>query len=383
VRRYPILATVMAMTVASPQDAKAENPPSKLQGSFIQRIDDNAGPGSCIGSADKLTVTLRRVILQKNSSWWGLIQDKSFGITLTTTVTGTSGGDTKAASFAKVINESVAQFGTGQISLGQEQSLLSKYSLTNGSNVFTVVDINVGVVRTEGKSVAANILLGAVGATKSLALPTNPFTSEYTIATNYVNSVFTPLLNQAAADKAAVSDNITMNIDAANCSGDDEKTGTKAIIEAASGPNTLDTTSPQNYCIAADLKPTFVLKFARKPPSGSCDGVAYASVQNPYIAFYVNSIPTVAVQPKAQAVADLKLPLGEASAPDALAVRSALKALAVPTSAADTLARALVSAEPSAKVADAFGIAPSAVERYREAISRCKANAPALSACFR
>jgi hypothetical protein len=96
------------------------------QGSVIVRIDDGAGNGRCIGSADKLTATLRRVIIEKRSKWLGFIQDTQLGVTLTTTVNGSTAGDVKNASFAKVVKEQVDQFGSGQVSLAQEQSLLSK-----------------------------------------------------------------------------------------------------------------------------------------------------------------------------------------------------------------------------------------------------------------
>jgi hypothetical protein len=380
-----IILCFLAALVAGVSVGASASALPKLEGSIVARIDDNAGTGSCIESTDKLTVTLRRVILEKKSSWFGLIQDTNFGITFTTTVDGTSGGDTKSASFVKVVQQPVSQFGTGQISLGQEESLLSKYPLTSNGNEFSVVQINVGIVRTKGKSVAANILLSAVGATKSLSLPANPFTSEYTLATSYINSFFAPLLNQAAQDKEAIADNITMNINAGNCSKDDEKTGTKAIVEASSAPNSVDTANPDKYCFAADLQPVFVLKSAPKPAGGNCQAATgFSAVQNSYIAFYVNSVSGQPLHPNTAAVAALPAPKpGEATHFDRQAVRKALASLGIRDDAiAVPFARALVSSAPSADVGAAFALSPTAVEKFREAISRCSANGQAIASCF-
>jgi hypothetical protein len=52
---------------------------------------------------------------------------------------------------------------------------------------------------------------------------------EYNVATRYIDGPFSPLLNQAVTDKAAIADNITMNINSGNCSKADERTGTGSL----------------------------------------------------------------------------------------------------------------------------------------------------------
>ena len=377
-----LLALVICTFVGVPVTVVAGPTP---QGSVIIRVDDTVGQGRCIGPSDQLTVTLRRPILEKKSKWLGLIQDTELVMTLTTTVSGSGSEDVKSASFAKVIKESVSQFSTGQISLAQEQNLLNRFALTNGTNTFSVVDLEVGIVRTQGRSVGAQILLGAVDATKSLQLPTNPFTTAYNVATTYVNSVFSPLLDQAASQQEAVIHHITMNIDAGGCTGDDERTGTKAIIDAVDDPTKpgyVDTSKIDNYCFKAILTPAFVLKFAPLPAGGSCGTVTnYVDLQNSYLAFYVNSVPPGSPKPNVNAVAALKL---TTPAGDNLHVLSSkgLRSAGFPTDAADSFSKAMVSKANTADIAGVFRVTSQWVEAYRESLNRCLANGTPADRCF-
>lgn len=367
---FAILLVFFAIT-STAASASGSNP----QGSVIVRIDDGAGNGRCIGSSDRLTVTLRRVILEKNSHWLGLIEDKELGVTLTTTVNGTSSEDVKTASFAKVVKEQVEQFSSGQISLAQEQSLLNKFALINGQSSFSVIDLEVGIVKTSGKSTGAKILLGAVGATKNLSLPVNPFASAYGVATTYVTSVFEPLLDQAAEDKEAVSHHIVMNINAANCAGDDEKTGTKAIVDAAkdsSQPGYINTEKINSYCFKAELKPAFVLKFSPLPNNGSCDQASdFTELRNSYLAFYVNALPQeipatphgIGVNPGV--LRNKGFPSGDLS--------NNPKAF---------FAQMVTSNVPTKQISSKYRIKESAVNAYREAIHRCQANGTSILDCI-
>lgn len=356
------------------------------QGARILRINDGAGAGQCIQQTDRLTVTLRGATLEKQSSWLGLITDTELGVTMTTTVSGSSGDETKSASFAKVVKESVSQYKKGQISLAEEQSLLSKFDLTNGNNIFSVVDLDVGIVRTKGKSVGAKILLGAVDATKSLSLPKDPFTSAYSVATSYVNSVFSPLLDEAAANKEATSAHITMNIDAARCKGDDEFTGTKAIIFAAAEaakPGYVDINRLDEYCWNAELLPTVSLSVAPKTVGATCDhATGFLPLQNSYLSFYVNAIPAQPLKPNTSAIAALPVAGGEAIGGESISgVVDALRHMGMASSSATLFAPALKSNLPASEVGSAFGISERAVQKYRDALRRCEANSQALKSC--
>ena len=355
------------------------------QGSVIIRIDDSTGSGHCIGASDKLTATLRRIILEKKSSMLGLIQDADLAVTLTTTLSGSSSGQNQSASFAKVVDEPVSDFGTGQISLPQEQSLLSQFLLTNGNNVFSTVDLEVGIVRTHGESVGAQVLLGAVGATKDLALPVDPFTTSFGVASAYVNSVVQPLLTQAASKKEATSSHITMVIDAANCSGDDERTGTKAIIDAAddaSQPGYVDINQIDNYCFQAVLKPVFQLKFTRNPDSGDCSKVTgYTDIKNSYMAFYVNSVAPETPRLSNGSTPNLPPPL-EGTSTSRAALFLTMRNQGVPTVTADQFSKALFSSASDEKVAKTFQLKSETVTGYRDALKRCDANGVSISKCF-
>lgn len=373
-----------SLTVLSPGVAIAAPGP---QGSVVVRIDDSAGTGRCIGSADRLTATVRRIVVEKKSKWLGLVNDTELGITLTTTVKGATGEDFKSASFAKVIKQAVTQFSAGQISLAQEQNLLSQFPLTNGENKFTVVNFEIGLVRTQGRSVAAQILLGAVSATQSLSLPVNPFTTGFGVASTYVDSIFKPLLDTAEKSQDAVTHNITMNINSGGCSAtddDSERTGTKAIIDASNDvgkPGYIDTRVIDSYCFKAVLRPSFVLKFAPKPASGNCaTATGFADLQNSYIGFYVNALPVAAPNPAAGIAPGMFQ--GAPSNAFSTSLESAFEARGIQKDAAGLFSSGLLSETPPDDVAKAFRLRPEVVEAYRDALTRCEANGVSAKDCI-
>lgn len=385
ITKISVLYAIAGCLLLVMQNALAEGR-VPLQGSKIVRIDDGTASGQCIQQNDKLTVTLRGGTLEKQSRWLGLIQDTELGLTMTTTVSGSTGDDTKSASFAKIVKESVSEFRPGQISLGQEQSLLSKFDLTNGSNTFTVVDLEIGLVRTRGQSIGAKILLGAVATTKSLALPKNPFTSAYGIASTYVNSVFTPLLDQAANDKEATSAHITMNIDAANCGGDDERTGTKMVVFAAEDPRKagyVDIGHLEQYCWKVELSPSLTIEAAPRGALASCaDAKTYSALQNSFLAFYVNALSSQPVKPDEAKIAALPPRRSATTARDAAKLSEGMKRLGVPGAFALNFAKAVVSGAREQEVAAAYGVSTQTIASYRDAIARCRINDTPLPNCL-
>lgn len=376
-----ILSAVLGLATAWIHSADAA---PTVQGSVVIRIQDGAGNGRCIGSADRLTATLRRVIMEKKTKWLGLVEDTELGLTFTTTVSGSSGDEVKSASFVRVVKEQVRQFNAGQILLAQEQNLLSKFALTNGTNKFSVIDIDIGIVRSQGKSIAAKIILDAVGATKSLTLPTNPFASAFSAATAYVNGFVEPLISQAAAQQEAASHRISMSINAANCTGDDEKTGTKAIINTAddiSKPGAVDTSKINDYCFKAELAPAFALKAAPRPAGGDCTKVTnFQELQNSYLAFFVNSFPPGTPSPDVSSMGLLKLEGVQLA--ESASLSRGFRNLGFSANAAEQFSKGVLSAESNANIAKAFKIKPDTVSAYREALKRCVANGVSAADCF-
>ncbi|WP_288410691.1 hypothetical protein [uncultured Herbaspirillum sp.] len=355
------------------------------EGSIIVRLNDGAGNGRCIDSTDKLTVNLRRMIFSKKSKYFGFVEDQEIGVTLTTTVSGATGDDGRSASFAKIVKAPVSQFRKGQISVPIEQNLLSKFSLKNGENTFTVIDLSVGVVRTQGKSVSAKVLLGAVNATKDLALPINPFTTAYGVATTYVNNIFSPLVDQAASEGEAATHKITMTINSANCANDDERTGTKAIIDAVedeSLPGSVNISKANNYCFKAELSPAFELKFAPRPADGNCNAANnFVEVENSYIAFYVNALPIEIPKPVSNKNTVLA-PLASAQQPAVEELSTAMIQKGLPRNTASLFSKGIFSDTRASDVAKIFKIQSSTVGAYRESLIRCQANGVGVADCF-
>lgn len=372
-------AFLVAATLCGTLPAKAE---SRAEGSIIIRIDDGVGAGRCIAATDKLSVALRRLVIEKRSRWLGFIEDQELGLTFTTRLTGLAGAENKSASFAKVTKQSVQQFGSGAVSLAQEYALLSQFPLTTTENKYTVIDLEVGVVRTQGKSTAAKVLLGAISTTQGLALPANPFSAGFGVASTYVDGIFKPLLDSAAGEKEAVTHNIMMGISPSNCTGgDDERTGTKAIIDASDDygkPGFIDTSKPDSYCFSAVLRPSFVLKFATKPSSGDCrQAINFRELQNSYMAFYVNALPAVAPNPvQGNTLATI------AANPKSLELGGILKNMGMSASAATAFSKGLLARVDTDALSQALRIEDDAVAGYRDAIARCDANGIALTECI-
>lgn len=307
---------------------------------------------------------MRGMVLEKRTKFLGLIEDKDITVSFTTTVSGTTTVTTgdgaskvnKISAFAKAIDEPVAQYGSGQIYFAQEQNILNQLALTDAANknVYNEVDLDVAVVKTKGKSTAAKILGGAVGAMSDLSFPANPYSTIYDAANKYVTSIFKPLIADAVSEKEAVNHHIVMTIDAAGCSSDDEHTGTMALVdepydESDDGSITLAEIDDQSICWKSVLTPSFSIQFARVPAGGKCQTVAAASykpLRNSFIGFVVNAAPA-----------------------------------SVPKSTLDSLvAKSIRSAEPvsSGRVRNLLGAKANLSNRgialLQEAIARCRAN---------
>ena len=121
-------------------------PSFAAQGSIIVRLDDGV-PTRCIMPSDRLTAILRRAVIEKNSKWLGLVNDSEIGLTFTTRLSGVSGTENENAAFAKVTNQGLTNFSTGQISLSREVPLLSQLPLSTKENQYTTVEIEIGLVK--------------------------------------------------------------------------------------------------------------------------------------------------------------------------------------------------------------------------------------------
>ncbi|GAA0298830.1 hypothetical protein GCM10009087_05860 [Sphingomonas oligophenolica] len=374
--RICALRAFVAVAFVSSQVASAQSPPD---GSRIIRIDDGAGKGACIQQDDKITATIRGVVFEKTTAWLGLIEDKSINMTLTLTLAGSdSTSKQNNASFVKVVNEPLTNYRSGHIYFADEQPLINQFHLTDSNNnTFNQVGIEIGIVRTKGKSQAAQIISSAVQSTKSLNLPANPYSDAFGIATNYVNNIFEPVLQQAIADKEASTHHITMNINAANCSSDDEKTGTIAIIDQATNPDSpgyIDISGIDNnkYCFAAQLKPSFSIKFATAPTSGDCTkAINYQEIQNSYIGIIINATSSKPVSGSVTNVNSTIMPKPQDFHVDDFHLMS------------DVPKPLWFNSDKSNEdIARQLRVKSRAVQLYREAIERCEANGVPAKICI-
>lgn len=369
------------VAVAGVAQAWAVQAAPSSDGSNIVRVDN----GRCIGPQDAVNVNLRRIIIEKQTKWLGLIEDQDIGISLTTRISGSTTSQTKSAAFAKVLKAPLSPYKTGQIVMAQEHNLLNRFELARSGNVFSQIDIEVALIKTKGKSVAAQILLGAVSATKNLALPLDPFSAAFDVAAAYVDGVFQPLVDRAAEDKEAVSHHISMTVSSTGtCTGDDETTGTKAIVmqaEDLSKAGYVDAARLNDYCFKAELKPSFSLRFAALPATGKCEAaVNFSDVRNSYLFFYVNAVPPEKPKPVPALVAGLAGAGNIAALASDLG--SNLQTQGLQPDTAHSFARALLSTASDEKISAAFGVRPATVSAYRDALQRCIANDVSMQDCF-
>lgn len=355
------------------------DPTFAAEGSIIIRVDDGV-KSKCIVSTDRLTAILRRAVIEKNSKWLGLIADNEIGLTFTTRLSGVSGSENQTASFVTVAKQDLKNFSNGQVSLANELPLLRQFPLKTSVNSYTTVAIEIGLLKTKGKSASANIILGAIGATQGLSIPSDPFSAGFKVASAYVDSFVKPLIDSAAKEKEAITNNIVMSINSGNCSEDDEKTGTKVILDASDhlGSGYIDISMADQYCYRATLTPAFALKYASKAADATCTGVSYVDVKNNYLAIVVNALPAVTPNPVAgnplttiPGGTEKSAKLGELLAGKGLSATSAAKFANAVSS----------SASPPDAIAQAFRISEESVEAYREALARCEAHGFSMESC--
>jgi hypothetical protein len=136
-----------------------------------------------------------------------------------------------------------------------------------------------------------------VNSANSISIPSNPYSAGFKLASTYVSSVLNPLVDAAQKDETLFGgQQITMRFSAnGTCNNSqDQKTGTILVVYSVDDPTkpgTIDVGNVSAYCdIKVSNEQTFYAQVKAKSAVGGCaDSSGYVTLQNPYIAFFVNA----------------------------------------------------------------------------------------------
>jgi hypothetical protein len=282
-------------------------------GKIIVRVEDGA-TSRCINlTTDRITMHMRRLIVNKDIGIF--TEDKTAAVIVSTIISGEEGGLTpKKVTFPRIYTVNVTPYEKGNVSLPIEEKLFSRFPLTNSGNSYDTAEVEFTVLTKKDKGPFGVALSALADISKSLPAPINPFSESFKYFSDYANKVVEGSLTsennigtQSKEGKMILSFSST-----STCAGDQEKTGTLAVVSGMNGKE-LDgfIDIKKDYCWNADLKPVFNLKFANKPTGATCSSVlegTYKRVNNPYIAFYLNSEPKTLTSSQNAQVKTITLP---------------------------------------------------------------------------
>jgi hypothetical protein len=276
---------------------------AQQQGGVPVRIDNEPG-SNCINSAtDKVWLTLYRVVESKKNGFFS--KENQAEIVVTVKVQSDPQAP-QALSFPLSTKVNIRPYGNGQISLPVEYTLVSGLNLQQKSGGNTVnytgfsVDTTLVNVRSKGGLGSAIDALSSITGSNKLPIPDNPYSQAANYLLGFASKAIQSDIDDKNADDKLSTATLSMNFSSnSSCTSGGvngqgfESTGTKAILMASGIPG--DTLIPidqtEQYCWAADVKPTFVLKAAKAVAGKACGDSSYNSlykpVSNDYLAFFL------------------------------------------------------------------------------------------------
>jgi hypothetical protein len=289
-----VLAFGVSIALIGISASYAATPPT---GKTIVRIEDGAASRCINSSTDRITMNLRRVIIEKKSKW--LSEEQSVALVLNTTISGNdSNSIAKKVSFPRMYTALTKNYSDGLISVPIEEKLFSNFALFDAAdNSYDSTEIEFSLLAFRVKDNMGAALTSLSNITNSMPIPINPFSEGFKFFGAYATSVVDAAIKEdnniaATAKEGKIVLSFSPN---AICTGDQERTGTLAVVSGISGSESkgvVDIT--KEYCWKANLTPVFTLKYASLPANNVCTDVntaSYKVLNNPYIAFYLNAEP--------------------------------------------------------------------------------------------
>lgn len=282
---------VSFLTIASSGIASAQN------GGVPVRITD--GPGNrCIDTKkDMVWLTLRRVVTEKNGSWF--TENKSIATIFKAQVTGTS----TPVTFPLAAESKLDSYAKGQVSVPIEYSIVNGFKLKQTNVEYRGIQLDMTFLNLDKRNGWGTALQVLSGLAKKLPLPNTPLAQAGSYILDFANKAVDQDVDKVAGSDKATSASLVLNFDPTGaCSakaaggGDFEKTGTIAILYSSGDAAgfLVPLGSINDYCWDADLQPMFLLKAAKKDGIACSDKAhyrpAFKQITNNYAGYFLNAV---------------------------------------------------------------------------------------------
>lgn len=283
---------ILSLCLLTPRLATAQD------GGVIVRIPDGVS-STCITPNHRVYLTLRRLITTRNSGW--LREDRAVALLVNAALlSGDNVAPDKRINFPLASQVDVKTYAAGQVSLPIEYGIVSGLPLTQDKVVHRAIQLELTLLNMQAKTGLGKGLEALVEVSKNLPIPSTPLISAGSYLLEFANKAVQKELDAHNSDDKAKSATMALQFDPLGRCGpekDWERTGTVAVLQkaGAAGAGYIDINHTNSYCWAADLRPTFALKAARKDPAKTCIAPdfkpTFVQVTNNYVAFFLNAIP--------------------------------------------------------------------------------------------
>ncbi len=244
-------------------------------------------------------LTLRRVITEKRGGW--LVENKSVATVFKAQVHSSA----MPVTFPLAAETTLAPYNKGQVSLPIEYGIVSGLKLKQANATFRGIQLEMTFLNLDKKTGWGTALQVLSEVAKKIPLPSTPLAQAGSYLLEFANSAVNKDVEKVASSDKATSASLALNFDpTGNCKAqtpngtDFERTGTIAVMYG-SGDATgflVPINDINKFCWDAELRPSFVLKAAKKD-SAACTDKAhykdlYRQVANNYVGYFLNAVET-------------------------------------------------------------------------------------------
>ena len=308
------LASILLLTMFWSLNSHCQQGQGGVPVRVVQLSDDPSTPSRCIDpNKDRVWLTLRRVITTRSKGWF--TKDADVSIVINAHVQ-TDPPQDKGISYPLAAKAKFGKGPFGQVSVPIEYTIVSGLTLSQNEKdassgkkiLYTGLGVDVTMLNTKQKNGLGTALQVLVDTTSSskLPIPASPYTQAATYLLKYANDAVDKAISTTADNDKSVTGSMAFTFDpqgtcgSKDPNGDDfESTGTKAFLSSdgiktpAQGSAVyVDINQTNNFCWAADLTPSFVLKASPKSGTVPCTDATYAPkylpVSNNYLGFFLN-----------------------------------------------------------------------------------------------
>jgi hypothetical protein len=251
----------------------------------------------CINASnDEVTVSLRRVLIQKTGGIF--VEDKRAGVAVVATLNAKGADSSKTPSVTQV---TIKDEHPGQVSLALEYPIASELALKQGNALTQNLQLSLYLAKTRDKTTFGNIIDVASDALQKLPIPSNPYTQGVDKFLEFANTSIEKEIKDTGADLFA---SMTMQFadrdeDVTSCLADgNQATGAMAVIRSTGDKKAKllpITDLNAKYCFRYSTSETYELQYAAKSniDCGAISEGQWAEVPNDYVMLLVSAAPTI------------------------------------------------------------------------------------------